>query len=161
MREAINQLLNMDENEPLGHELAREALALCDVSPRSALITAVVALETGVKDYIRRIAPDTSWLVENIASPPVERLMSEYIPRLNKAGGRPQLSLTSDELDLLKKRISQRNKIAHGAALSLDTRAMREFVKFVINVLYRLDFCRGLEWAAQFSNHDITLGNTP
>jgi hypothetical protein len=149
--EAINKLLQNDEYEPLAHELAREALALCETSPRSALITAVVALETGVKHYIKDAAPNTSWLIENLPSPPVERLMTEYIPEINATARRPELPLTSKELDLLKKRISQRNHVAHGASSSVDARNLKEFIKFVINVLYRLDFCRGLTWAQELA----------
>jgi len=161
MDEAINTLFQNDEYEPLAHELAREALALCATSPRSALITAVVALETGVKHYIKDAAPNTSWLIENLPSPPVERLVTEYIPEINAAAGRPELPLTSKELDLLKKRISQRNYVAHGATSSVDARNLKEFIKFVINVLYRLDFCRGLTWAQELADQDIASTQTP
>ena len=161
MDEAISELLQKNEYEPLAHELAREALALHETSPRTALITAVVALETGVKQYIKYAAPDTSWLIENLASPPVERLITDYIPKLNAVARRPELTLTSKELDLLKKRISQRNQIAHGAALSADARAVKEFIRFVINVLYKLDFCRGLAWAQELGERDIASPGTP
>jgi hypothetical protein len=161
MDEEINKLLQDDEYEPLAHELAREALALCSTSPRSALITAVVALETGVKHYIKDAAPNTSWLIENLPSPPVERLMTEYIQEINAASRRPHLPLASEELDLLKKRISQRNHVAHGASSSVDTRNLKEFIKFVINVLYRLDFCRGLTWAQELADQDIASEQTP
>jgi hypothetical protein len=152
--EAVTELLQKEEYEPLAHELAREALALYSTSPRTALITAVVALETGVKNYIKDVAPNTSWLVENVASPPVERLMNEYIPKLNSNEARPEFRLTPGELALLKKRISQRNGIVHGAALSPDVGTVKEFVGFVINVLYKLDFCRGLAWAQALAERD-------
>jgi hypothetical protein len=55
--------------EPLAHELLREAKAALGGSPRGALLMAATALETGVKTHLSRLVPDASWLLSEMPSP--------------------------------------------------------------------------------------------
>jgi hypothetical protein len=49
--------------EPLAHELLREAKVALDSSPRSALLLTATALETGVKTHAANLVPDADWLL--------------------------------------------------------------------------------------------------
>jgi hypothetical protein len=56
--------------EPLAHELLREARAALYGSPRSALLLAATALETGVKTHLSKLVPDAGWLLAEMPSAP-------------------------------------------------------------------------------------------
>lgn len=96
-----NKLLNVDDStrqdieskvkqgatEPLGHEFFREAKSHQPQNPRSALVLAIVAAETGTKQCISTLAPDTQWLIENLPSPDLVNLIKEYLPTLTPMQG--------------------------------------------------------------------------
>src|SRR5262249_16961684 len=70
--------------EPFAHELLREAMGLLGHSPRSALLMTATAVETGVKDHIARLLPKASWLMQKLPSPPVFRILRDYLPELHE-----------------------------------------------------------------------------
>jgi hypothetical protein len=69
-RRTLGELLEGAAEEPLGHELLREAVTVRDTAPRSALLIGVSALEVGVKELIGKLAPSAAWMAENLPSPP-------------------------------------------------------------------------------------------
>src|SRR5215831_5945198 len=71
-------------SEPFAHELLREATGLLRHSPRSALLMSATALETGVKEHIGRVLPKASWLMQKLPSPPIFRLLRDYLPKLHE-----------------------------------------------------------------------------
>jgi hypothetical protein len=73
--------------EPLGHELLREAKAALAASPRSALLLAATALETGVKTHLTKLVPDAGWLLAEMPSPPIHKMLRRYVPELHKKRG--------------------------------------------------------------------------
>jgi hypothetical protein len=99
-------------DEPFPYELMREAWAQRSANPRSALITAITALEIAVKQFIARRVPPADWLVENVPTPDVIKLIREYLPALDPpAGARPDAAcfegLPDQLLRLLLKRRNQ------------------------------------------------------
>lgn len=46
------------------------------------------ALETGIKTHISKLSPDTEWLLENLPSPPIDKIFKNYIPLLYEKCGR-------------------------------------------------------------------------
>jgi hypothetical protein len=54
-----------DLDEPLGHELLREAAANRKNNLRSSLVLAVVAAEVGFKQFASKAFPGTDWILEN------------------------------------------------------------------------------------------------
>ncbi|HHE9409934.1 TPA: hypothetical protein ACPGZZ_000807 [Haemophilus influenzae] len=77
------------------------------------------ALETGIKTHISKLSPDTEWLLENLPSPPIDKIFKNYIPLLYEKCGRAiefqkeLKSLTKQIKDI----IEVRNKIAHTGKL--------------------------------------------
>src|SRR5688572_22234927 len=67
-------------NEPLGHELLCEAWYQKNESPRSALVIGIAAAETGLKEFVSNLMPDTNWLLANVPSPPLIKMLQDFLP---------------------------------------------------------------------------------
>ncbi|WP_299419126.1 hypothetical protein [uncultured Shimia sp.] len=164
-KDSLDFAVNLFENsyrEPVSHELAREASELVQVAPRSALLVAVTALETGVADLLSSLLPKASPLLKEIQSPPLIKLLNEVIPQILKESGTPSefFPINNEATKYLKKWISQRNELAHGRREQVDATKVSEFVEFVISALYILDCTRGHSWALKYVTHDCFLNDS-
>ncbi len=137
--------------EPLGHELFREAWVQMHTSQRSAIVMAMTAAEIAVKQCIITLVPATEWLIQNIPSPPLETMLRDYLPKLpfrcappNKV---PQLSKTY--MDTIRKGVQIRNRIAHMVVKPPHLDSIEEVLLAVHDLLYILDYYCGHEWALE------------
>ncbi len=161
----IVRLFHEGLHEPFPYELMREAWAQRGVNPRSALITAITALEIAVKQFIAKRVPPADWLVENVPTPDVIKLMREYLPKLDPpAGARPGAECFEELPDqlwrLLLKRRNQRNDVIHKPAAyesaqrpdlpPITPERAESAVLAVREVLYRLDLADGHGWAVAY-----------
>jgi hypothetical protein len=62
-------------DEPLGHELLREAWANRGQNPRSSLVLAIVAAEVGFKQFASRTSADGGWFLS-------KRFLSAHLLRM-------------------------------------------------------------------------------
>ncbi len=85
-RDVAEFLRSSQQVAPVGHELIREAWDLRVRSARGALVLGVAALEAGVKQFVQELVPDTSWLLENLPSPPMEKILKTYLPSISGRG---------------------------------------------------------------------------
>ena len=158
----IVRLFHEGTLEPFPYELIRETWAQRGAKARSALITAITALEIAVKQFIARRVPPADWLVENVPTPDVIKLMREYLPTLDPpAGARPGAECFEELPDqlwrLLLKRRNQRNDVIHKPAAyesagrpdlpPITPERAESAVLAVREVLYRLDLADGHGWA--------------
>lgn len=158
----IVRLFHEGIDEPLAYELIREAWAHRAANPRAALITAITALEIAVKQFIATRVPAADWLVENVPTPDVMKLMREYLPTLDPPpGGRRDAERFRELPDqlwrLLLKRRNQRNNVIHKPAAyesagrpdlqPITPERAEGAVLAVREVLYRLDLADGHAWA--------------
>ncbi len=138
-----------NSNELLGHQLLREAVNLGRSSSRSGLLMLATALEVGVKSHISRIVPDTSWLMEKIPSPPVHKMLRDYVPSIHKARGTDvdfwqKLRRT---LNSVQELVEIRNRVAHSGKVDVGTVDLEKYTATVSDVLYILDVLEGHDWA--------------
>jgi len=147
--ETVRRIWTGSNKEPVGHELWREAWAIQESAPRSALLIGVAALEVGVKEWIAQEIPETSWLMSEIPSPPAVRMLNEYAPKLLTLKGRPDRArqLPKDLVTRLAKGVKLRNDIAHAGAKVFASADLREFLYTVRDALYLLDSFAGRDWA--------------
>jgi hypothetical protein len=135
-------------DEPLGHVLLREARALLGSSPRSALVLMAAALEVGVKTHCSQIAPSTSWIFENLPSPPIFKIIKDYLPTLRYE--HPQTPKFWHQMAILSKTtqiiFETRNKVVHTGS-DVDTSKLEDFFVTALDVLYLLDVLSGHDWA--------------
>lgn len=145
------KLLADGYSEPFAHELIREARILSDSAPRSALLIAFSALETGLKSYLNYLLPDGDALIEKIPSPPVVTLIRDVIPSIHNSRGicSPGLPISNSALAELQKWVTQRNQVAHGAKRSVDQKGLRAIIDLIVALLYVFDAARGHDWASE------------
>lgn len=149
IKETVAMLVDQGVTEPLGHELFLEAYEQRTENPRSALILGIAAVETGLKYSIGTLAPDAKWLIDNMQSPQVVKMLSEYLPTLpirKKMRGcvippPPML------IKALAKGITIRNELVHGKSTKLSSKTLDEVLFAAHDILYLLDFYLGHEWA--------------
>jgi hypothetical protein len=137
-------------DEPLSHQLFREALAQRNLNPRSALVIGVSAVEVAVKECIAALDPLATWLVQQLPTPPVERMLREYLPTLasaNQINGKvvpPPATL----LDELKKAVLWRNRVTHGGHLDVPADRVASFLESAAHdIIWLLTYYAGPRWA--------------
>lgn len=156
-RVKMADIVNNRVYEPISHDLMREAGELVDRAPRSALLVAFAALETGIKQQLKRMIPDASGLIDEMPSPPLLKLFQDILPSTISAKG-----LSSDHFpfndtarDYLKKWVFQRNQVTHGTKHSINAEKVEEFIQFAKDILYLLDHVEGHNWALDHLRSEV------
>jgi hypothetical protein len=145
----IGTLVSSGEREPLAHVLLREAQSALPGNNASALVMGMAALEIGVKQLIGSLVPEANWLATELPSPPIVRILREYVPtlpvrQLFEGEARPP---PDDVLDMLKNAVSARNDIAHAGAASPRPDFVERVLSAVSDVLWMCDYYAGNAWA--------------
>jgi hypothetical protein len=146
--ENINSFVSLWKSaseEPLGHELLREAGSTLHSAPRSALLMLASALEVAVKSYISDRAPATQWLLTELQSPPVTIMLRKFVPTLKPvtAVSLADWSELKPMLNRIDKLVTARNRLTHRGAWSVTTDQLVEFKDDVSDVLFILDYHAG------------------
>jgi hypothetical protein len=135
--------------EPLGHELLREAGSMLHTAPRSALLMLASALEVAVKSYISNRAPVTQWLLTELPSPPVPKILRKFVPALKPVqavslanwSGLKSMFRRIDDL------VDARNRLTHRGELTITADQLFEFKDDVSDLLFIFDYLNGEQWA--------------
>jgi hypothetical protein len=134
---------------PLARQLLREAWAQKSASPRSALVLAIAAAEVGFKQCVSVLVPEAGWLVEEVQSPPLYKMLTEYLPHPPVKLGLTGKTLVPPEdlLHEIKTGIKLRNQVAHQGNASVTSEKLDRILKAVSDLLWILDFYQGHKWA--------------
>jgi len=157
-RDLVQLLWAAEADEPLGHELLREATALIRTSPRSALLVLSTALEAGVKHHIGRTVIGTEWLMNELPSPPVYKLLSKYLPTIHTNSGSPSINWKTlgPLFKLCQKLMEDRNKLTHTGHMPEGVEVYKYMVA-VRDVMYILDYLEGHGWARSHVSHQTRI----
>jgi hypothetical protein len=123
----VVKLVSEGLEEPLGHQLFREAWNQRETNPRSSLVIGVAAAEVGLKKLIGSLVPNAVWLVDELQTPSFSKMLRKYLPTLPVRAhfqGRP-ICPPNEVVKMLEKAVEYRNKLVHagkGASASLGTR---------------------------------------
>jgi len=149
--------MNTGDSEPLGHELFLEAWGLRRENPRSSLIIGLCAAEVGFKQCIGKLAPDAEWLANNLPSPPLDRMLSNYLPLLPaKLRIEGQILKPSGRLrSAIKKGNEARNRTVHAGSEPPKGEFLEELLLSIRDLLYLLDFYCGFEWALEYIRDEV------
>lgn len=132
--------------EPLGHQLLREAKQIQYQNQRSALLIAYTALEIGLKHHISAVAPNAAWLAKYAPSPPIDKILREYLPELH--AGKESIKnwgAINSEFSSVGKFSKDRNRLAHrGQPIE---GSLREYLRLSQDLLYAFDVLEGRDWA--------------
>jgi hypothetical protein len=141
-------------SEPFAHGLFRGAWRHRYGDARSALVLGAAAMEVGFKQWASLLAPDARWLLENVQAPPIEKMLSSYLPEILHA--KLGIVLTSRigremVVKAVIEGISARNKLIHSAPSDPDyarvysyialsgSDKLTEFLLSVADLLWILD----------------------
>jgi hypothetical protein len=135
--------------QPVAHELWREAWNLRNSSPRSSLVIGVAAAEVGIKQLAGFLVPGANAIIGNLPSPPIDTLIRAVLPELPVLSGTPHNRRCPQLLrKTLITAVEARNRVVHrGMPPQLD---LRRSLLFIREFLYLLDYHAGCEWAEGF-----------
>jgi hypothetical protein len=137
---------NRSENEPLGHQLLREAKGIVEHNSRSALLICYSALEVGIKQHISKCAPHAAWLAMYAPTPPLFNILRDYLPKIHI--GKQDFKEWNNikpELGIIKKFVDDRNKLAHRGENTSES--LDEYLRITEDLLYAFDVFEGHNWA--------------
>lgn len=147
----IARIINDGREEPLPHFLFREAWALRSSNPRSSLLVGVAAAEVAMKHFIAQAVPEARWLVENLQSPPVDKMAEEYLPNLLRAASTDAVpKMPEGVLEELKKAITLRNKLSHRGEYDLNHMSLSAKLLAIRDLLWLLEYFAGNRWALAY-----------
>lgn len=115
-------LANSGLSEPVAHQLLREAIDVSGGNPRSALVIAVAAVETGFKHLVADLVPDAAWLVAEAPSPPIVRMLVRYLPLLPTRARIDGVVLPPPKYarTLLEEAVKDRNDVVHSGLVDMS-----------------------------------------
>jgi hypothetical protein len=145
----VQAMLDTGKDEPIAHQVFREAWDNRFSNRRSALVIAVAALEVGINVLVGHLAPSAQWLIANLPSPPIRRLLAEYLPSLETSAtiGGKVLPPPKSVLDLIDRAIATRNRVAHATGEEVGHDTLEEMLIAIRDVLWMLDYYGGATWA--------------
>lgn len=143
--EEITKLIDDPKFISLPVELLYEAKKVIYSSPRSSLVIAVSALEVKLKDFISKKTNKAEWLINNLQSPPTEKLLSEYIPQLVNDAQDYLKSIDKYIYDI-RNIISERNRITHLGDKTTSAK-VKSYIASIEKVMYLLDYHSNCKWA--------------
>ena len=147
--EEIVRLVEEGKGEPVAHQLFREAWGLRDSNPASALVIGMAAAELGVKDLIAALVPNAQWLAKEIPSPPLTKILGEYIPNLPvRAHFKDKVLKPPNKLiTLINRGTKFRNDLVHRGGAPPHRRELQEILRAVNDVLWICEVYTGEQWA--------------
>lgn len=108
----------------------------------------MTALEVGIKHYISACVPAATWLAQEAPSPPVEKILREYVPMLVPPGRAEPVEIGAEILEELKKAVPIRNGLAHKGA-DVPRQRLMKTLRAVRNTLWAFDEALGQGWATE------------
>jgi len=154
----IRKIIKVVKEEPVYHEMYREAWGQRHSNPRSSLVTGLAALEVATKTAILSLVPKSEWLVENLPSPPVVKILQYYIPSLKALNTIDGVVLpppsASGVLEILNKAVSKRNQLIHSGGQPLKGDKLDVTLNAIKDTIWLLDYYLGYEWAYQFISEE-------
>ena len=151
----LKKLIKTIQYQPLGHQMLREAKFIRNSNPRISIVVAISALEVAAKECISKLNPESTWLVENLPSPEVRKLINEYIPKLLSKTNRRNVLPLPDDLDKsIRRGVSARNKIVHLGHPAPSSESTDKMLSAVQDVIWLMDYCSGHDWAFEYMSRN-------
>jgi len=148
----VAQLVSATREEPLGHQLFREAWNEKKLHPRSALVIGVAAAEVGLKNLIGTLVPQARWLVDEVQTPSIDNMLRKYLPTLPikaKFHGKT-INLPSELCKVLASAFQWRNKVVHAGKTPPSEEELELMLRAIEDFLWICDVYSGSQWAGQF-----------
>jgi hypothetical protein len=145
----VSTLLADENQAPVHFIVMIEARSLATRNPRAGLVLAMSALEVAAKLCIARRVPMARWLVLNLPTPPIEKIIVEYVPQLCGDRG---IKVPERLQKSLKKSTTIRNGIAHKGDNPPEIDKVHELLKDIEDVMWILEYAAGFDWALRHTS---------
>jgi hypothetical protein len=167
----IESSLTTGLDAPLAWELYYEAVYLQTTAPRAAFVIAFTAAEVGIKQFGGRRSVSERWLLDNIQSPPMNAMLSQYLPRFVdlrvETNSRNKEQCVPDWVrKVLNDAVEKRNKTVHSPkGFESEYQPSRDdlvrLLSAVGDLLYLLDWFAGNAWAAEYLSEETRTAFPP
>jgi hypothetical protein len=147
----VVELRNAGAEEPLGHQLFREAWNHRMLRPRSALVIGVAAAEVGFKKLVGSLVPQAQWLLDEGPTPSLSIMLRKFLPTL-KVKARFEGKSIRPPGKLLKKledAVSCRNDLVHAGKAPPTGKELDEMLNAILDLLWICDLYGGHVWAGR------------
>ncbi len=147
----IVKLVSEGVEEPLGHQLFREAWNQRETNPRSSLVIGVAAAEVGLKKLIGSLVPNAAWLVDELQTPSFSKMLGKYLPTLPVRAHFQGTSICPPKglVKVLNNAIECRNKLVHAGKTPPHRLELEEMLRAINDFLWICDVYEGRAWAAK------------
>jgi hypothetical protein len=154
--EEVSRLHNEGADPPLALQLINEARNQRTAHPRSSLVIAVTAAEVAIKQLICVLAPDARWLAENVPSPPIYKILKDYVPKLKVKARATQLPLQPPKklLARLNEAVELRNKVVHTGVAPPNPDKLLEILAAMEDVVWICVLYSGHTWAGHHISYE-------
>jgi hypothetical protein len=154
----VSRLHKEGAEPPLALQLINEARNQRTEHPRSSLVIAVTAAEVAIKQLIGTLAPDARWLAENMPSPPIFKILKDYVPKLKVRAKFSHLPLRPPKklLTRLNEAVELRNKVVHAGEAPPGRDKLLEIIDAMEDVVWVCVLYGGHPWAGYHISHDTT-----
>jgi hypothetical protein len=104
--------------------------------------------------------PGAEWLIENLQTPPLYRMLKEYLPLLPVRLHLEKKTLVPPDELLHEIRTGNdlRNKVSHQGHVKITAEKLDRILRAVSDLLWILDLYQGREWAIQNVQHQVLNG---
>jgi hypothetical protein len=136
--------------EPLARQLFREAWGQIGINPRSALVIGVSAAEIGLKELIAALIPGTDWLMQEIPTPPVGKVLRKFLPTLQVRAKRIDGGPITPPRQLIlqiEKAVEYRNDVVHAGRPPPARQELAVMLRAISDFLWMCDIYLGEHWA--------------
>jgi hypothetical protein len=150
--EQVVAMVKAGLEEPLARQLFREAWSQRESRPRSALVIGVAAAEVGFKRLVGTLVPHAQWLVDEVQTPPLIKMLSRFLPTLPVKARIAGKSIRPPKVLLkrLQDAVEHRNKLVHAGESPPNRDELDEMLRAVNDLLWICDLHQGHVWASKY-----------
>ena len=148
--DVIMRKVEASAEEPLARQLFREAWGQIGTNPRSALVIGVAAAEIGLKKMVAALLPGTEWLMEEIPTPPVGKVLRKFLPTLQVRAKRNDGGPIAPPRQLIlqiEKAVEHRNDVVHAGKSPPAREELAVMLRAISDFLWMCDIYLGELWA--------------
>ncbi|MET0637833.1 MAG: hypothetical protein ABWZ25_17515 [Chitinophagaceae bacterium] len=131
LESSIEKLFDDQQDEPVFLDMLRQANSIRSGNLEPSFVIAVAAMEVGVKFLIQNRQPATKWLVEELPSPPIIRLVQEYLPKIVK-----EFVVKEEDKAMIKNIVEARNKIVHRGGSVNERKTLYKWLNYINDFLF-------------------------
>jgi hypothetical protein len=152
LRDEVHELVRADHNEPVAHELFREAWELRLEHRKASLAVGIAALEVGAKQALLHFAPHREQELAGENAPHVMHIIRTDLPTaLNAQGRRPLIGSLRRDLVFreIQEGVELRNRIVHRDNIAPTYERLISVLEAVRDFVWLFDAYRGHDWALE------------